>query len=188
MIRHMLAEALLSASAAFFPLRLPHVPTAGPWVGVCGLPWRMPGGKREGPDAFMEGKALYSLRTCPPRHRWIWVLIVGGRWLILRLHFPKLVPGSQALKGCWKLTGCPLVAAVCITSSFRTCSFSPPTRGTGSWQLLAALVLPEALWCHLGWFCLGKMPTPQSNGNREPKGIKRPQEEDPRCQMVLSTP
>lgn len=62
----MLAEALLSAWTAFFPLRLPHVPTAGPRVGVRGLPWRRPGGKREGPDAFMEGKALYSLRTCPP--------------------------------------------------------------------------------------------------------------------------
>lgn len=80
------------------------------------------------------------------------------------------------------------MAAVCITSSFRTCSFSPPARDTGSWPLLAILVSPEALWCLLGWFCLWKMPTPQSNGNREPKGIKWPKEEDPRYQMVLSTP
>lgn len=60
-------------------------------------------------------------------------------------------------------------------------------RGT---QLLAALVLPEALWCYHGWFFLWKMPTPQSYGNGEPKGtvvIKWPKEEDPRCQILFST-
>lgn len=141
MIRLRLAEALLSAWAAFFPLRLPPIPTAGSWVGVRGLPWQMPGGKRESPDAFREGKAVYSLKTCPPRHRWISLLIIVGLAPPLTA-FPQVGTGSQ---GSWKLTGCPLVAAMCITSAFRTCSFSPPRRDTGSWQLLAVLVLPEAL-------------------------------------------
>lgn len=174
----MLAEARLPAWAAPFPLRLFHIPTVGPRGGVCVLPWHMPRGRGRVLMRSWKRKAPYSLMIRPPRHRWFSRSSQVG-WLILSLYFPKSDVHSSLAAPWWWQCG--------VISSFRICSFSPP-RGT---QLLAALVLPEALWCHHGWFFLWKMPTPQSYGNGEPKGtvvIKWPKEEDPRCQVLFSTP
>ena len=130
-----------------FPLRLCHILTVGPWVGVCSLPWQMPGAKREGPDAFMVGKSTVLSPDIPPKaqvdlsvhHGWAGSSsdCVSPSWCNPSLSqslSKRMFEADRVLSGGSSVVLPPLLGPI---------HFSPPLRNTGSWQLLAGLVLPE---------------------------------------------
>lgn len=117
-------------------------------VGVCGLPWQMSRGKGEGPNVFLErgGTSAFLRRggSCAHRSR------AGSCSACLSL--PTLASGAKPSKGVFTADlGALWRQQFGVTSSFRTCSFSPAPRDIGSaGSCLLSLFCLKPCWCPQG--------------------------------------